>query len=284
MWVPAKTEAFLLMADQLDLRVWRARGRQAVLGPVKDQDLSVDGKRRDDVGVLRLVARLVDLARVVDLLCDVELDDGRLPRRCLAAIAANLATLLDTVRIPERSLVGNMNWATFLFRDVVQERLDGGNPFGNIGVKYSGSRDDVALNAGVLRYPAEPAAVRKLAADSDPTGRVNIPTLGLHAIDDPTAFVELESVYRDVRVRAGTADLLVQTFSRESEHSYLSDAEYPTLFAALLDWIDNGRKPTAEGIAARCKDFEARFGDGCHFDPTYVPQPLTARVPPRERT
>ena len=220
-----------------------------------------------------------ELLRRIDACTGVRLP----PEDRTAQQRANLATLLDTVRIPERSLVGNMNWATFLFRDVVQERLDGGNPFGNIGVKYSGSRDDVALNARVLRYPADPAAVRKLAADSNPTGRVNIPTLGLHAIDDPTAFVELESAYRDVRVRAGTADLLVQTFSRESEHSYLSDAEYPTLFAALLDWIDNGRKPTEEGIAARCKDFEARFGDGCRFDPTYVPQPLTARVPPRQR-
>ncbi|MDM0107816.1 hypothetical protein QTH97_22915 [Variovorax sp. J22R24] len=220
-----------------------------------------------------------ELLRRIDACTGVRMSpEDRTPQQ-----RANLATILDTIRIPERSLVGNMNWATFLFRDVVQERLDGGNPFGNIGVMYSGSRDDVALNSGVQRYRADPAAVRKLAADSDPTGRVNVPTLGLHAIDDPTAFVELESVYRNVRERAGTADLLVQTFSSESEHSYLSDAEYPTLFAALLDWIDNGRKPTPEDIAARCKDIEARFGGGFHFDPTYVPRPLTARVPPRQR-
>lgn len=195
----------------------------------------------------------------------------------------NLANILNVIHIPERSLVGNMNWATFLFRDLVQERLDGKNPFGNIGVVYAGSSDDAALNAGVMRYRADPAAVAKLAADSDPTGQVNVPTLGLHAINDPTAFVELESSYRQIRERAGTADLLVQTFSRESEHSYLSDAEYPTLLAALLDWIDNGHKPTPAEIAMRCKDYEARFGQGCHFDPAYAPKPLSARVPPRER-
>ena len=196
---------------------------------------------------------------------------------------ANLEAILSTIKIPERSLVGNMNWSTFLFRDLVQERLDGRNPFGNIGVTYSGSRDDAALNAGVLRYRADPAAVARLAADSDPTGRVDIPTLSLHAIDDPTAFVELESAYRAVRERAGTADLLVQTFSRESEHSYLSDAEYPALFAALLDWIDHGTKPTPASVADRCKSFEASFGSGCHFDPAYLPQPLSARVPARQR-
>ena len=196
---------------------------------------------------------------------------------------ANLEAILSTVKIPERSLVGNMNWSTFLFRDLVHERLDGGNPFGNIGVRYSGSRDDAVLNAEVLRYRADPAAVARLAADSDPTGRVDVPTLSLHAIDDPTAFVELETVYRGARERAGTADLLVQTFSRESEHSYLGDAQYPALFAALLDWIDHGRKPAPTEVAARCKTFEPDFGQGCRIDPAYAPQPLSARVPARQR-
>ena len=196
---------------------------------------------------------------------------------------ANLEAILSTVKIPERSLLGNMNWSTFLFRDLVQERLDGGNPFGNIGAVYSGSRDDTRLNTAVLRYRADPAAVAKLAADSDPSGRVDIPTLSLHAIDDPTAFVELESAYRAVRERAGTAGLLVQTFSRESEHSYLGDAEYPPLFAALLDWIDHGTKPTPADIEARCKTFEPDFGQGCRIDPAYAPRPLSARVPARQR-
>jgi alpha-beta hydrolase superfamily lysophospholipase len=196
---------------------------------------------------------------------------------------ANLEAILSTVKIPERSLLGNMNWSTFLFRDLVQERLDGGNPFGNIGAVYSGSRDDTRLNTAVLRYRADPAAVARLAADSDPSGRVDVPTLSLHAIDDPTAFVELESAYRAVRERAGTAGLLVQTFSRESEHSYLGDAEYPPLFAALLDWIDHGTKPTPADIEARCKTFEPDFGQGCRIDPAYAPRPLSARVPARQR-
>ena len=209
----------------------------------------------------------------------------RPPAERSATQRANLETLLGVIRIPERSLVGNMQWATFLFQDVVHERLGGRNPFGNIGVAYTGSRDDAALNAGVLRYAADPQAVAQLAADADPTGKVDIPTLGLHAIDDPTAFVELETSYREVRERAGTADLLVQTFSRESEHSYLSDPEYVALFSALMTWVDggDGRKPSPAGIAASCASFEAKFGKGCHFDPGYVPRPLETRVPARQR-
>jgi len=207
---------------------------------------------------------------------------SRPPAQRTAQQRANLKTILDTIGIQERSLDGHMQWATFMFRDMVQKRLDGRNPFGNVGAVYAGARDDAQLNANVQRFRADPAAVAALAADSDPDGRVGVPTLNLHAIDDPTAFVELESTYRAVRERAGTDALLVQTFSREAEHSYLSDPEYATLFAALLDWIDHGRKPTPESIAAQCKSFEARFGPGCFFDAGFRPGPLSARVPARD--
>ena len=38
---------------------------------------------------------------------------------------ANLATILNVIRIPEGSLIGHLNWATWLFRDLVQLRLPG---------------------------------------------------------------------------------------------------------------------------------------------------------------
>jgi alpha-beta hydrolase superfamily lysophospholipase len=194
---------------------------------------------------------------------------------------ANLATILNVVKIPERSLVGHLNWATWLFRDLTQIRLGGRNPFGNIGAVYSGSTDDAALNAGVLRYAADPQARAALARDSDPDGRVNVPVLTLHAIHDPTAFVELESAYREVFERAGTAGLLVQTFSDEAEHSYLADAQYPALFTALLDWIDRNEKPTPQKVLALCHRFEPAFGAGCRIQPDYQPAPLASRVAPR---
>jgi len=194
---------------------------------------------------------------------------------------ANLATILGAVKLPERTLVSHMDWATWLFQDLVQERLGGRNPFGNEGVRYSGTSDDKALNDGVLRYKADPQAVAQLADDSDLTGRTTLPTVTLHAIDDPTAIVELESVYREARERAGTADKLVQNFSDEHEHSYLSDSEYPALMSALLEWVDHGRKPTPQGIAQSCKSYEATYGKPCMLRPDYKPGPLDSRVPPR---
>ena len=115
-----------------------------------------------------------------------------------------LETILRVVRIPERSLPGHLQWATWGFQDIAFERLDGGDAFGNLGAHYTGSPDDAALNAQVARYRAAPAAVARLAADTDPTGAIGVPVLDLHAIDDPTAFVELESTFRDT-MTAGRA-------------------------------------------------------------------------------
>ncbi|CAN5258154.1 DUF6351 family protein [soil metagenome] len=193
--------------------------------------------------------------------------------------AARLKTILSVVKIPERTFVANLNWATWLFEDLVQKRLDGRNPFGNARVVYSGSPDDAALNAGVLRYEADPRAVGMLSADSQPTGRLRLPVLTLHAIHDPTAFVELESAYREIVESAGASQWLVQTFADEAEHSYLSDAEYPALMTALLDWIDRGEKPSPQKVAQLCTQYEAGFGAGCHIRPDYIPPSLASRVP-----
>jgi alpha-beta hydrolase superfamily lysophospholipase len=194
---------------------------------------------------------------------------------------ANLATIINVIRIQERSLLGHLNWATWLFRDVTQLRLGNRNPFGNANVVYKGSTNDAALNAGVLRYAADPAAVAELAKDSDPQGMVNVPVLSLHAVNDPTAFVELQSAYRDILQRAGTAHLLVQTYSDESEHSYLAEAQYPALFTALLDWVDRGAKPTPQSILALCKGYEAAYASTCKLLPDYQSPPLASRVAPR---
>ncbi len=192
-----------------------------------------------------------------------------------------LKTIVDVVRIPERSVQGHLNWGTWHFQDIVQHRTGGRNPFGNIGVRYSGSDNDDALNAAVARYAADPQAVKQLAADTDPQGRIPVPVLTVHGIDDPVAFVEMDHSFRETMARAGTADHLVQTFTSDNEHSFLTEPAYATLMAALLDWTAGGPKPSAAQIAQRCPEFEARFGAGCRFRPDYTPAPLASRVPPR---
>ena len=194
---------------------------------------------------------------------------------------ATLANILAVVRIPERTFFSHLSFATFTFRDIVHERLGDRNPFTNVGVAYRGSDDNKALNKGVLRYAADRAARRDLTFDSDLTGEISVPVLTLHAIDDPTAFVEHESAYRASVQAAGNGRHLVQTFTRESEHSALSNSGYATAIDALHAWAADGHKPTARLLAAACPAHDAVHGQGCFFDPTFRPASYFDRVYPR---
>ncbi|MFJ3668821.1 hypothetical protein ACIPSE_20475 [Streptomyces sp. NPDC090106] len=193
----------------------------------------------------------------------------------------NLDDILAVTGIPERTLESHLRFSVFTFRDIVHTRLGDRNPFTNSVVRYSGSHDDKALNAGVERFTADPAARRDLSYDSDLTGRVSIPVLTLHAIDDPTAFVQHEAAYRATLEGAGRGRYLVQTFSRESEHSGLSASEYAASITALDRWVRTGRKPTPSQVAASCPAFDAEYGTGCFHDPGFRPSSYADRVRPR---
>ncbi|MEV7095063.1 DUF6351 family protein [Amycolatopsis sp. NPDC051045] len=193
----------------------------------------------------------------------------------------NLDDITAVTTIPERSLPTHLQYATFLFQDIVGNRLGGRNPFGNQGVRYTGSHDDSALNAGVARFSADPTARRDLSYDSDLTGQVSLPVLTLHAIDDPSVFVEHESAYRATLHGAGRDSRLVQTFTRESEHDELSVAEYATALAALDDWVRTGREPAPLSIANSCRTYDRTYGGGCFYDAGYRPAPYSTRVRPR---
>jgi hypothetical protein len=134
------------------------------------------------------------------------------------------------------------------------------------------------LNQGVERFTAGQAAVDALAFDADLSGKLVVPTLTLHAEDDPTAFVELENTYRNVVVRAGSQNFLVQSFTDEHEHLKEATPEYAALLRAMVVWIEMGKKPTVQLLAAECEAAQKTYGEACHFDPGFYPKPLTTRV------
>ena len=195
----------------------------------------------------------------------------------------NLANILAVTKIPERTLGSHLGWATFTFADMVNKRLDGKNPFTNVGVVYRGSDNDKALNKGVVRFAADPVGVRKLADDSDLTGKLLVPTLTMHAIDDPTAFVELEQVLHDTVAKAGKSDLLVQSFTDEHEHSKLATPEYAALLRAMTAWIEQGAKPSPATLAASCAQAVKTYGEACHFQVDYKVPALSTRSYPRKK-
>ncbi|MFF8727144.1 hypothetical protein ACF073_11710 [Streptomyces sp. NPDC015171] len=203
------------------------------------------------------------------------------PRDRTALQQRNLDDILAVTGIPERTLESHLRFSVFTFRDIVHERLGDRNPFSDEGVRYTGSHDDTALNTGVERFSADPTARRDLSYDSDLTGRVSIPVLTLHAIGDPTAFVEHEAAYRAALRGFHRDKYLVQTFTSETEHSELSDAEYAGSLAALDAWVRTGRKPTARSIAGSCASFDRTYGTGCFYRPGFRPSSYASRVQAR---
>ena len=201
--------------------------------------------------------------------------------------AQRLQAILAAVPVTEKSLISHLAWGTFLFRDLTQKRLGNRNPWDNTRTFYKGldAASQEQLNAGVPRYAADPQAVEQLLADSRPAGSTNLPTLTIRGINDPTAFVELARSYQRIREAAGTAGELVQLYTAESGHSYLSDPEYRAAMAALLAWIDQGDKPTPQTVVARCAQEASKpavskgSNRGCHIQPDYQPKALESRVP-----
>ena len=208
-----------------------------------------------------------EIAARVDECTGVSLaPEARTPRQ-----ASNLRNILSVTGVQADQLVSHMAWSTTLFQDMIWNRLDGRNPFSNMGVTYRGSDDDVALNQGVERFRADPSAVAELAYDSDLTGQIMLPTLTIHARYDPTAFVWHEAAYRETVAAAGRSDLLVQTFTTEHEHSRLSAPQYAALLEAMSEWIADGTRPSAATIARRCESLSQRYDEPCLFDVGFEP-------------
>ena len=194
----------------------------------------------------------------------------------------NLSNILAVLRIPESGLLTNMDAATALLKTFVQETLGGHNPLQNANVRYAGSSDDVALNRDVPRYSAENQTATMLAASDDPTGRLRIPVLTLHAIDDPRAFVENQTAYRALVTKAGAQANLFQAFTSQGGHCSFTTAEQLGALQVVLDWIDTKTPPTSASLAAACEKYRVEFGTSCRFNAGFLPAALETRLYPRQ--
>lgn len=180
------------------------------------------------------------------------------------AQATTLRDILAVTGVAEKQLVAHLAWGTFHFQDMVQKRLGGRNPFDNAKTQYRGSRDDAALNAGIERFHADPAAVAMLAYDADLSGLIVRPTVTVHARHDPTVSYEAEAIYAATVNAAGRSDLLLQALTDESDHSRLRDATYVSALRVLEQWLDTGARPAPEAFQATCGHVSRRRDD-CRF-------------------
>jgi len=180
--------------------------------------------------------------------------------------AARLRDILAVTGVEEKQLVSHLAWGTFHFRDLVQQRLDGRNPFDNTATVYRGTADDTALNATVERFAADPAAVAKLAYDADLSGLIVLPTVTVHARHDPVVSYRADAAYAATVAAAGRSDLLAQALTDESDHSRVRDATYLGALMSLEAWLDGGPRPEAAAIQATCQRV-ARPASECRFLP-----------------
>jgi hypothetical protein len=132
-----------------------------------------------------------------------------------------------------------------------------------------------------VRFSAEPVAKRDLSYDSDLTGDVSLPVLTLHAIGDPSVYVEHQAAYRATVEAAGHGNNLLQTFTTEYTHNGLSDSEYAASLAALKTWVQTGARPTPQAVAESCERIDRSYSGGCFYDIDYAPAPLHTRIAPR---
>lgn len=195
----------------------------------------------------------------------------------------NIKTIVNVIKIPEDNIQGHLSWGTNHFQDIVFNRLNGRNPFGNDTVKYVGSANDEWLNQKVLRYKADATAISDFGKDADPTGNIALPMIAVRGTGDPIAFVELASAWEDTVTKAGYANNLLQLYTDDKDHSYLSDAQYISAMNALLKWVDSQKKPTPHDIMQQCVTLDKKWNphSDCRFLPDYQPAPLSARVPAR---
>lgn len=188
------------------------------------------------------------------------------PRQRTPEQAARLRDILAVTGIAESQLLAHLAWGTFHFRDLVQKRLGGRNPFDNTATAYRGSHDDQALNAGIERFAADPQALARLGYDADLSGLIVVPTLTVHALHDPVVSFAAEAAYADIVRAAGRSHLLAQLATDESDHSRLRDATYLHALQALEAWLDSGTRPDAGAVQRACTAAAADPRD-CRFVP-----------------
>ncbi len=178
--------------------------------------------------------------------------------RALAAILA--ITGEQAASLPER-----MELVAFRLQDVVNNFLDGANPFDNSARRYRGSGNDRALNAGIERFSGSMSARDRIGYDSDLRGDIIQPMITLHARHDPVVDYRAEAHFRNVVADAGRSHLLLQLFTSEAVHSKLSDSEYLAALSALESWLEKGQKPTLADVRRACADHAGVTGQPCLF-------------------
>jgi pimeloyl-ACP methyl ester carboxylesterase len=137
----------------------------------------------------------------------------------------------DDIMAIAASAVGIL-WYNVVGSSDAQARL-GGQPFDNSTRLYSGSSDDGALNAGVARFTADPAAIVSLAA-FETSGTLTVPLVTLHTTGDQIVPFEQEGLYADKVSQASASARLSQNAVDRFGHCAFQASELLAAFSSLV--------------------------------------------------
>jgi pimeloyl-ACP methyl ester carboxylesterase len=110
----------------------------------------------------------------------------------------------------------------------------GGWPVSNVATEYSGSADDAALNAGIERFDANPAASAYADLHYRPSGLLQRPLVTLHTTGDPGVPFRHELTYFTRAALLGTEDKLTVLPVDRAGHCAFQPQEVIGGLAALL--------------------------------------------------
>jgi hypothetical protein len=136
---------------------------------------------------------------------------------------------------------------------------------------------DLAALTAHAAIKADPAALQRLKATSDPTGKLAVPELDLHTIGDNLVPVQNEYNYGQLVNRAGSGSLLRQAFTDSFGHCNFSPSELVAGVQAVMHrvtaghWDNVATAASLEQAAAATNLGTAKFTD-------YHPGELTGAV------
>jgi pimeloyl-ACP methyl ester carboxylesterase len=139
----------------------------------------------------------------------------------------------DIAAIVETAL--GILWYNVVGSADAQGRL-GGQPFDNTTRVYTGSSDDAALNAGVARFAADPAAIAGLA-EFETSGNLVVPVVTLHTTGDPIVPFEQEALYAAKVSQSGASTRLSQTPVDRYGHCAFQAGELLGAFSTLIEKV-----------------------------------------------
>jgi pimeloyl-ACP methyl ester carboxylesterase len=147
----------------------------------------------------------------------------------LATVTGIPAEGIDQATLGEA--IAGILWYNVLGTADAQERL-GGQPYDNEDRVYQGSSDDAALNAGVARFAAAPAAraaLGRFETSGDPSAPISI----IHTTGDPIVPFFHQPLYADKVAAAGRSELLERSDVERFGHCALTSSEILAAFGAL---------------------------------------------------